>query len=120
MLGFTQPGCNAHAPNESLHEGDLRKLMAKHAMEQNREVFAVPGSPLDPRCEGTNRLIRDGATLFTGIDDILDQGDGSATLGHRHAHRERSADCEWLVMQPEYARPQPAHRFRRRLPRRPE
>ena len=39
-------------------------ITARFAAEQGREVFAVPGSPLDPRCEGTNRLIRDGATLL--------------------------------------------------------
>src|SRR5690606_5561227 len=36
---------------------------ARMALEQGREVFAVPGSPLDPRCKGTNGLIRQGATL---------------------------------------------------------
>ncbi len=35
-------------------------------------VLVVPGSPLDPRSEGTNRLIREGATLVTGADDILE------------------------------------------------
>jgi DNA processing protein len=34
-------------------------------------VFAVPGSPLDPRAEGTNGLIKQGAALVTGVDDIL-------------------------------------------------
>ncbi|WP_029057499.1 DNA-processing protein DprA [Stappia stellulata] len=45
---------------------------ARFAAEQNREVLAVPGSPLDPRSEGGNRLIRDGATLITSAQDILD------------------------------------------------
>lgn len=44
---------------------------ARFALDQGREVFAVPGSPLDPRAEGTNRLIRDGATLTTSAADIL-------------------------------------------------
>ena len=44
---------------------------ARMALEQGREVFAVPGSPLDPRCRGTNDLIRQGATLTEGIDDVL-------------------------------------------------
>jgi DNA processing protein len=39
-------------------------------LEQGREVFAVPGSPLDPRAEGTNDLIRDGATLCASIDHV--------------------------------------------------
>jgi DNA processing protein len=42
------------------------------ALEQGREVFAVPGSPLDPRCRGTNDLIRRGATLTESAADILE------------------------------------------------
>ena len=42
------------------------------ALEQGREVFAVPGSPLDPRYKGTNGLIRQGAVLTEGAADILD------------------------------------------------
>ena len=38
-------------------------ITARMAGEQGREVFAVPGSPLDPRCEGTNALLKQGATL---------------------------------------------------------
>ena len=41
------------------------------ALEQGREVFAVPGSPLDPRYSGTNGLIRDGAVLTESVDDIV-------------------------------------------------
>ncbi len=47
-------------------------ITAKFALEQNREVFAVPGSPLDPRADGTNDLIRNGANLVTKADDIID------------------------------------------------
>jgi DNA processing protein len=44
---------------------------ARFALEQGRDVLAVPGSPLDPRTEGCNALIRDGAALVSGIEDIV-------------------------------------------------
>jgi len=47
-------------------------ITARSAGEQGRLVFAVPGSPLDPRAFGTNRLIRDGATLVTGADEVIE------------------------------------------------
>ncbi len=47
-------------------------ITARLALEQGREVFAVPGSPLDPRCRGTNRLIRDGAVLCESAADIVE------------------------------------------------
>ena len=46
-------------------------ITANYALEQGREIFAVPGSPLDPRAKGPNRLIRDGATLTESADDVL-------------------------------------------------
>jgi DNA processing protein len=46
-------------------------ITARFALEQGREVFAVPGSPLDPRAEGTNGLIKQGATPVTETADIL-------------------------------------------------
>ncbi len=47
-------------------------VTARFAAEQGREVFAVPGHPLDPRAEGTNRLLKNGATLTTCTADILE------------------------------------------------
>ena len=46
-------------------------ITAQCALDQGREVFAVPGSPLDPRARGANRLIREGATLTESAEDIL-------------------------------------------------
>jgi DNA processing protein len=53
----------------ALRSGSL--ITARCALEQGREVFAVPGSPLDPRCRGTNDLIRNGATLVESADDVI-------------------------------------------------
>ncbi len=46
-------------------------ITAKFALEQNRQIFAVPGSPLDPRAEGTNDLLKQGASICTSADDVL-------------------------------------------------
>ncbi len=54
----------------ALRSGSL--ITARLAGEQGREVFAVPGSPLDPRAKGTNTLIRQGAVLTEGADDVIE------------------------------------------------
>ena len=54
----------------ALRSGSL--ITARLALEQNREVFAVPGSPMDPRAEGTNALIKKGATLARSAEDVID------------------------------------------------
>ena len=46
-------------------------ITAQCALDQGREIFAVPGSPLDPRARGANRLIKEGATLTESAEDIL-------------------------------------------------
>jgi DNA processing protein len=46
-------------------------ITARLAAEQGREVFAVPGHPLDPRAEGTNRLLKDGANIVTEAADVI-------------------------------------------------
>lgn len=46
-------------------------ITARCALDQGREVFAVPGSPLDPRARGGNHLIRQGATLTESAEDVL-------------------------------------------------
>jgi DNA processing protein len=48
-------------------------ITARLGLEQGREVMAVPGSPLDPRHRGTNRLLREGAALVENAGDVLDQ-----------------------------------------------
>jgi DNA processing protein len=73
----------------ALRSGSL--ITARFANEQGRDVYAVPGSPLDPRCEGTNKLIKEGASILTSADDII------AALrdetGYHHPHLfERDAD----------------------------
>ena len=46
-------------------------ITARLALEQGREVFAVPGSPLDPRAEGSNSLLKQGAALVTEAADVV-------------------------------------------------
>jgi DNA processing protein len=46
-------------------------ITVRFALEQGREVFAVPGSPLDPRAEGSNDLIKQGATMVTEAADVI-------------------------------------------------
>ena len=46
-------------------------ITARMAGEQGREVFAIPGHPLDPRAEGTNALIKSGATMVTEPEDVM-------------------------------------------------
>src|SRR5208282_6410975 len=46
-------------------------ITARFALDQNRQVFAAPGSPLDPRAEGTNDLLKQGASICTGAEDVL-------------------------------------------------
>ena len=54
----------------ALRSGSL--ITARMARDTGREVFAVPGSPLDPRCRGANDLIRQGATLVEHAADVME------------------------------------------------
>ena len=64
-------------------------ITARLALEQNRDVFAVPGSPLDPRAEGGNALIQQGARLITCAQDIIE------TLGSADPSRNALFDRDW-------------------------
>ena len=70
-------------------------ITARFAADQGREVFAVPGSPLDPRAEGTNDLIRDGATFCTDADDVV-----QALADRRSAHSDRLCDAAAEPIEP--------------------
>jgi DNA processing protein len=65
-------------------------ITARLALEQNRDVFAVPGSPLDPRAEGGNLLIQQGAKLVTNAQDIIE------VVGSADPARSALFDPEWL------------------------
>lgn len=65
-------------------------ITARLALEQNRDVFAVPGSPLDPRAEGGNLLIQQGAKLVTNAEDIIE------VIGSADPARSALFDPEWL------------------------
>jgi DNA processing protein len=65
-------------------------ITARLGLEQDREVFAVPGSPLDPRAEGGNSLIQQGAHLITGARDILD------ALANADPSRLPLLEADWL------------------------
>lgn len=64
-----------------LKSGSL--ITARLAAEQGRDVFAVPGSPLDPRSKGTNDLIRQGAILCEGAEDVLRSLAGGSRVRER-------------------------------------
>jgi DNA processing protein len=65
-------------------------VTARFAAEQGRDVFAVPGHPLDPRAEGTNKLLKSGAVLVTEPDDLLS---ALAPLTGARAPRPREAEA---------------------------
>ena len=57
-------------------------ITARLAAEAGREVMAVPGSPLDPRAQGCNQLIRDGATLIQNAADVVEAVQPAASRVH--------------------------------------
>lgn len=77
----------------TLNSGSL--ITARLAAEQGRDVYAVPGHPLDPRAEGPNRLIRDGAILVGKAIDIIQ----NITTFHGHAMEEKP-QFPWIAGAP--------------------
>src|SRR5262249_22582074 len=89
----------------AMRSGSL--ITARLAGEQGREVFAAPGSPLDPRAEGSNNLIKQGATLVTEANDVIAMLD--PILGRRPPLAEVA---EPAVEPPAAAEPDDADRSR--------
>lgn len=69
-------------------------ITARYANEQGREVFAVPGSPFDPRAEGTNDLLRQGATLCTRSADVIEALASVIARGPQHQSATLTSDHE--------------------------
>ncbi|THD45043.1 MAG: DNA-protecting protein DprA [Bradyrhizobium sp.] len=70
-------------------------ITARLAAEQGRLVFAVPGSPLDPRAEGTNDLLREGATLCARIEDALEALESQTARDARARLEEARPATDW-------------------------
>jgi DNA processing protein len=74
-------------------------ITARFALEQGREVFAVPGSPIDPRAEGTNGLLKQGATLVTEAADVISVLE--PILGPRNEMSAREPDEQLFAGEPD-------------------
>ncbi len=79
-------------------------ITARDALDQGREVMAVPGHPFDARAAGCNQLIRDGAILVRGAGDVLD------VLGLQHVQRPQGADTAVEMLDPILPGPVPQSR----------
>jgi len=87
----------------ALRSGTL--TTARYANELGREVFALPGNPLDPRAEGTNGLLKQGATLVTEPQDVLEV---LQPIVGQQAFRERPDDTDFIAsVKADLSTPQP-------------
>ncbi|PKB70820.1 MAG: DNA protecting protein DprA [SAR202 cluster bacterium Io17-Chloro-G6] len=78
-------------------EGSGARHTVYHALDQNREVFCVPGSIFSPASDFTNRMIKEGAKLVTGITDILEELNiAEVALGAKSAERKPELAPEQL------------------------
>ncbi|RUP09210.1 DNA-processing protein DprA [Hyphomicrobium sp.] len=81
-------------------------ITARYANDLGREVFAIPGHPLDPRAEGTNRLIKQGATLVTEAADVIEVL--RPILGLDERRYDYTLDQEPASAEPDDAKPLPS------------
>lgn len=77
-------------------------ITARMALDQGREVLAVPGHPFDARASGCNLLIRDGATLVRGADDVIEAlGPQAAPRAEAQAPPPQPADLPRAPRRPQ-------------------
>ena len=66
-------------------------ITAQYAAEQGRDVYAVPGFPLDPRAQGPNRLLKDGAILVQNAEDIFAVLESTSPFALKDLFQQQSA-----------------------------
>lgn len=74
-----------------LKSGSL--ITARIALAEGRDIFAVPGFPLDPRSRGTNNLIKEGALLVESVEDILSYLDSPWIFGPKSLPDKKESSC---------------------------